>query len=112
MTVKSNRLRFVALIMFALVAGKVSAQDSTTAGEDLKNATRKTGKAIKKGADKVGKKTAEIASKAKSEVVDKTYEGKAGPDGEKIYIDSHSKYYYVDSKGRKQYVTEAELKDK
>lgn len=109
---RSSMFRFVAMIVFALVAGQVSAQDSTTVGQDLKNASRKTGKAIKKGADKVGKKTAEIASKAKSEVVDQTYEGKAGPDGEKIYIDSHSKYYYVDSKGHKQYVTEGQLKDK
>ena len=90
----------------------VCAQDTTTAVQDIKNAAKKTGKAVKKEAKKVGNKTAEIASKGKSAVVDKVYEGKNGPDGEKIFIDGHSKYYFVDKKGRKQYLKESELKDK
>jgi hypothetical protein len=90
----------------------VHGQDSTTIGEDLKSAGKKTGKAVEKGAKKVGNKTAEVASKGKSEVVDKTYEGKQGPSGEKIFIDSHSNYYYVDKKGHKQYVDEGQLRDK
>lgn len=106
---------FVYLI--ALSAGlffaiNTQAQDTTTAGQDIKNAGKKTGKAVEKGAKKVGNKTAEVASKGKSEIVDKTYEGKEGPDGEKIYIDGHSKYYYVDKKGHKQYVEKGLLKDK
>ncbi len=90
----------------------VYAQDTTTVGQDLRNAAKKTGKAVKKEAKKVGNKTAEIASKGKSAVVDKVYEGKQGPDGEKIFIDSHSKYYFVDKKGHKQYLKESELQDK
>jgi hypothetical protein len=90
----------------------VHGQDSTTVGQDLKSAGKKTGKAVEKGAKKVGNKTAEVASKGKSEVVDKTYEGKQGPSGEKIFIDSHSKYYYVDKKGHKQYLEKSKLRDK
>lgn len=85
-------------------AGNVRAQDTTTIGEDLKNAGKKTGQAVEKTAKKVGNKTAEVASKGKSEVVDQAYKDKEGPNGERIYIDRHSKYYYVDKKGHKQYV--------
>ncbi|MEO5996873.1 MAG: hypothetical protein ABIN89_09075 [Chitinophagaceae bacterium] len=90
----------------------IHAQDTTTAGQDLKNAGKKTGKAVEKTAKKVGNKTAEIASKGKSEIVDKTYEGKEGPEGQKIFIDGKSKYYYVDEKGHKQYLKSSKLKDK
>ena len=75
-------------------------------------AVKKTTQEVKKGAKKVGNKTAEIASKGKSRVTDKVYKDKTGPDGQTIYIDSHSRYYWVDKKGHRNYVTEAELKDK
>jgi len=73
---------------------------------------KKAGKAVEKGAKKVGNKTAEVASKGKSEVTDSKYKDKVGPDGQTIYIDNHSKYYWVDDKGHKQYVAKAALKDK
>jgi|SRR5215469_12810727 len=82
---------------------------SYTAGAQT---VKKTEESVEKAAQKTGNKTAEIASKGKSDVVDKVYKGKVGPDGQKIYIDSHSKYYWVDKKGHKNYVTESELKDK
>lgn len=63
-------------------------------------------------ANKVGNKTAEIASSGKSAVVDEKYKGKVGPDGQTIYIDHSSKYYYVDEKGKKVYVPKSSLKDK
>ena len=87
-------------------------EDTTTIGEDLKNATKKTSKAVKKGAKKVGNKTAEVASKGKSAIVDKIYEGKEGPDGQTIYINNKAKYYWVDKKGHRHFVTESELRDK
>jgi hypothetical protein len=96
--------------LFATV--NVYAQDSTTAGQDLKDAAKKTGHAVKKTAKKVGNKSAELASKGKAGIVDKVYDGKEGPDGQKIYIDGKSKYYYIDKKGHKQYLPENRLKDK
>ena len=63
-------------------------------------------------AKKVGNKTAEIASKGKSGVVDEIYKDKVGPAGQTIYIDHSSKYYYVDEKGKKVYVPKSALKDK
>lgn len=95
-----------------LFSAFIYAQDTTTAGQDIKNAAKKTGKAISKTAKKVASKTAELASKGKAGVIDKVYEGKQSAEGQKIYINSQSKYYWVDKKGHRHFVTEAELKDK
>lgn len=92
------------LAIFSVVlafSGAAMAQEKTNAAQDVKNAAKKT-----------GNKTAEIASKGASKVVDKTYKDKVGPGGETIYIDKHSKYYYVDGKGKHVYVSKSELKDK
>lgn len=67
---------------------------------------------IKKTAKKVGNKTAEIAAKGAAEVVDQVYKGKVGPQGQTIYIDNESKYYYINKKGKKVYVSKSRLKDK
>lgn len=93
-----------ALFMLSLPVA-LHAQDSTST-------VKKTGKAIKKGAKKVGNKTAEVASKSKAVITDEKHKDKVGPNGQTIYIDNHSKYYWVDNKGRRHYVTEVELKDK
>lgn len=68
--------------------------------------------AVKKTAKEVGNKTAEVASKGKAKITDQVHKDKVAPNGKKVYIDNHSKYYWVDDKGRRHYVTEAELKDK
>jgi len=67
---------------------------------------------IKKGAKKAGNKTAEVASKGKAKITDERYKDKYGPNGETIYIDNHSKYYWVDKKGKRHYVTEESLNAK
>ena len=97
---------------YSLAGSTLIAQDTTTAGQDIKKAAKKTGKAIEKGATKVGNKTAEIAAKGKAGVVDKVYDGKQGPNGQKIYINNKSQYYWIDKKGRRHFVTEAQLKNK
>jgi cytochrome oxidase Cu insertion factor (SCO1/SenC/PrrC family) len=64
-------------------------------------------------AKKVGNKTAELTVKGKSSVVDEVYKGKVGADGQSpIYIDHSSKYYYIDKRGKKVYVSKSSLKDK
>lgn len=91
-----------------LFAGSAFAQEKQTVGQDLKNAGKDVGKAGKK----VGNKTAEVASKGASKVADQQYKDKVGPGGETIYIDGHSRYYYVDGKGKHVYVKESELVNK
>lgn len=102
--------KIVMLAAFAFCIGTAAyAQDTTsTIGQKIKKGAQKAGKGVKKA----GHKTAELASKGASTVVDKTDEGRVGPDGQKIYIDNKSKYYWIDKKGHKQYVTEAQLKPK
>lgn len=107
--------KIFSLLLAASIFGATNLQaqeDTTSLGKDIKKGVKKTGKAIGKGAKKVGNKTAEVASKGFSEVKDKTYKGKTGPDGQTIYIGKYSKYYWVDKKGVKHYVETSELKDK
>lgn len=73
---------------------------------------KKTTHSVKKGAKAVGNKTAEVASKGKAVVTDQVYKGKVGPAGQTLYIDNHSKYYWIDKKGHRNYITEAEMKEK
>jgi hypothetical protein len=76
-------------------------------------ATFTTQAQIDSTAQKVGNKTAELASKGKSSVVDEVYKNKIGMQGQSpIFIDHDSKYYYVDNKGKKVYVPKSSLKDK
>ena len=66
-----------------------------------KRDTSSVGQDIKKGTKTVVNKTAETASKWAAKVVDKTYKDKVGPQGQTIYINKYSKYYYIDKKGVK-----------
>lgn len=67
---------------------------------------------VGKTINKVGNKTAQIAVKATSGIKDKKYASKVGPNGETVYINKNSNYYYVNGKGKKVYVSKAMLKDK
>lgn len=78
----------------------------------VENAIEESTKKVKKGAKKVGRKTAEVASKGKAKITDQEHKDKVGPGGETIYIDNHARYYWVDKKGKRHYVNEAELKNK
>jgi hypothetical protein len=96
--------KLIGLFVFVLLMGvshSVNAQ-----------VVKKTTQEVKKGAKKTGNKTAEIASKGKARVTDKVYKDKVGPNGQTIYIDDHSRYYWIDKKGHRNFVTEAELKIK
>jgi hypothetical protein len=73
---------------------------------------KKAGHEVKTGAKKVGNKTAEVASKGKSRIVDKRVKDKTGPNGETIYVDDNTKYYWVDKKGHKEYIASSRLKTK
>lgn len=95
--------KFFSIVAFFLFGFALSTQAQT-----VKKAEEK----IEKGAKKVGNKTAEVASKGKAKITDQVYKDKTGPDGETVYIDNHSKYYWIDKKGHRHYATEAELKAK
>lgn len=79
---------------------------------NAQNDHKKDTSGVKRAATKVGDKTAEIVVKGKAGIVDKVYKDKVGPGGQTIYIDRHSKYYWVDKKGHNVYVAKSRLKNK
>jgi len=70
------------------------------------------GQKIDKTATKVGHKTSQIAATGAAAVVDKKYEGKCGPNGQTVYINKHSHYYYISKKGHRIYLKKSQLLDK
>ena len=70
------------------------------------------GHKVSKTAKKVGNKTSEVAANGASAIVDKKYEGKCGPNGQTVYINEHSHYYYINKKGHRVYLKKSELMDK
>jgi hypothetical protein len=102
-----------ATVMVALgLSFQASAQQDSTTGQKIRKEAKEVGQDVKEGAEKAGDKTAEIAVKGASTVTDKVYRDKVGPKGQTIYIDGHSRYYWVDDKGKKIYVPASKLKDK
>lgn len=95
------------LILTTAFAGMVSiaafAQEKETKTDTVVND-------IKKGAKKVGNKTAELGVKGGAKVLDQQIKDKVGPAGQSVYRDGKDRIYYVDSKGNKIYIKESALK--
>lgn len=81
-------------------------------GKKDEGTVKKVGKKIKKGAKKAGNKTAELATKGKAKVTDKTSDEWEGPEGQTIYVDDGDKYYWVDKKGARHWVAMEQLRPK
>lgn len=96
--------KLIGISILALLVGFSSAKAQDT--------TKKVTTKVKEGAVKAGNKTAELASKGKNAITDKVYKDKEGPNGETIYIDKHSKYYWIDKKGHKVPISKNELRSK
>jgi len=97
------------VLKIALVATGIFSFAQTHAETTLRDST---GHKISKTAKKVGHKTSEVAANGASAIVDKKYEGKCGPNGETVYINEHSHYYYINKKGHRVYVKKSQLMDK
>ena len=110
-----NKLFKITLFAAAiLTAGKGYAQthDDDNLGHKVGKTATKVGHATAETATKVGHKTAELASKGASAVVDKKYDNKRAPGGEAVYIDKHSRYYYVNKTGHHVFLKKSQLRDK
>lgn len=106
----------VALFAASLyAAGQAHAQTThkdSTLGHKIGKTAKKVGNETSETATKVGHKTSEVAAKGAAAVVDKKYEGKVAPNGETVYINDHSQYYYVNKKGHRVYLKKSELVNK
>ncbi|MDT3403329.1 hypothetical protein [Mucilaginibacter terrae] len=114
-----NVIKVALLAAGIFIAADTQAQILKKTGRAIDSGATKTGRAIGKGATavghagkKTGQKTAELAVKGTSAVVDKKYDSKVGPQGQTIYIDKNSAYYYVNKKGQHIYVKESALVNK
>jgi len=99
-----NIIKIVLLASGIFIFGQSNAQTSH------KDST--LGHKISKTAKKVGDKTAQLGAKTYAIASDKKYKGKEGPHGETIFINKHSRYYYVDKKGHRVYLKKYQLRDK
>ena len=97
------------LFKAALVAAGIFSFGAVSA-QTHKDST--VGQKIDKTATKVGHKTSQIAATGAAAVVDKKYEGKCGPNGQTVYINKHSHYYYISKKGHRIYLKKSQLMDK
>lgn len=99
------------LLMFAVPATSFAQKDQSTT-QEVKSGVKKGYKGAKKGIKKGAHEVAEQASEAKSDITDKEVENKMGPNGQDIFLSDDGRYYYVDGKGRRVYLSASQLKDK
>ncbi|MFD0750434.1 hypothetical protein ACFQZS_09795 [Mucilaginibacter calamicampi] len=111
-----------------LSAAVFVAAESTTFAQEKKPVTKQIGKAAKDvgnatataakdvgnatatGAKAVGQKTSEVASKGAAAVANNRYEGHWALTGELVYSDEYGRYFYVDKKGHRQFITKAQMR--
>jgi hypothetical protein len=94
----------------ATKVGKATAKTAKKVGNATSSAAKDVGNATATGAKKVGNKTSELASKGAAAVANKRYEGHWALTGELVYIDEYGRYFYVDKKGHRQFITKAQMK--
>ncbi len=107
------------VIVLLTISVPGGAQDTTEkkgvahkAGHGIKKGAQKGWKGTKKGAKAVGNETAETATKAKAKVTDKKSDEWIGPNGQTIYVDDGNKYYWINEKGGRVFVSKSKLKAK
>ena len=90
-------------------SNKSTVREATTG---VKKGTEKAWKGTRKAAKSVGNETAELATKGKAKATDKKLPEWIGPEGQVIYVDDGSKYYWINEKGGRVFVTKDQLKPK
>lgn len=101
----------IAMIFMLGASISAFAQSKVDKGaQGVKKGATKAWEGTKKGAKKAGNETAQQASKAKARVTDKKSTQWVGPQGQTIYVDNGSKYYWINGNGKRIYVSEAALK--
>ena len=107
-----KKIVLIGALLFATVSYSTVAAQNKSTGDKIESGAKKTGHAIKKGGKAAGRKTAEVTSKGTSKVADKTLKDQVGPNDEKVYVTSDKRYYWVDDKGRRHYISSSALKSK
>jgi hypothetical protein len=77
-----------------------------------KSTPSKVTNGVKKGAKKAWKGTKKGAKNGKAKVTDKKSSEWVGPNGQDIYVDDGNKYYWINEKGGREFVSKDQLKAK
>jgi hypothetical protein len=104
------QITFFAGAIFA--ATQTIAQEHKPVGQQIKHDAHVVGHETAKGAVEVGHKTSELAAKGAAAVTDKRYENHWSRHGDNVYIDTHSRYYYVNKLGHRVYITKLQMRNK
>lgn len=105
--------KFLGIIVISLLGLSIPSFAQSTAKKaenGVEKGAKKAWHGTKKGAKAVGNKTAEVTKKGVARVTDKKSDQWTGPEGQTIYIDDLGKYYWINGKGKKIYVSESALK--
>ena len=106
-----KKLFGITIIALLGLSAPTFAQSTAKKAENgAENGAKKAWHGTKKGAKAVGNKTAEVTKKGVARVTDKKSDEWVGPQGQTIYIDDLGKYYWINGKGKKIYVSESALK--
>jgi hypothetical protein len=105
-------LAFLGLTTPSQAQEDTSKSTASKVKSSVKKGTKKAWKGTKKGAKAVGNETAELATKAKAKATDKKSAEWVGPNGQDIYVDDGSKYYWINEKGGRVFVSREQLKSK
>jgi hypothetical protein len=104
------KVTLLAAALFVAAESTTYAQENKPVTKEIGDAAKDVGKATATGAKAVGKKTSEVASKGAAAVSTKRYKGHWALTGELVYIDEYGKYFYVDKKGHRQFITKAQMR--
>ena len=92
---------------------KDNAKDEAREAKDqIKESSDKAAETTEEAVDDAGKDLKKAGETGAAEIKDEKIESKVGPDGEPVFIDEHSQYYYIDKNGQRVNVDKSELKDK
>jgi hypothetical protein len=92
--------------LFGLKTGNEGQSDA------FRNDAERAEEKAEEAAEETGNAISETAGKAAAEVDDKRHDTKVGPDGQTIYISDDARFYYINEKGKRIYVSEWQLKNK
>ena len=98
----------IGVLSCALCVGLSLGASAQTKKNAVERTADKTGKVITNAANK----TAEVAIKGESKVVDKVWKGKMSPNGSDVYINNKNEKYYVNKKGAKIWLKASQIKNK
>jgi hypothetical protein len=87
-------------------------EDAEEAKEDVRRETNEAANAAEEKAQSAGDKISEGVNDAAAAIKDEKIKDKVGPGGETVYVNEDGKYYYINNKGNKVFITKLQLEDR